>query len=200
MQGVRWGLHGSVLFVQHRRLSRLRSGEFRGQVNTMIAGHKISQQFKGSQSLFPFFLGPVLMLMCSLLVHLAMDSGQHGLCHWSDTSLSEPVSASLTIWAMLTHLLVHFVPRVHPRALASCNLVAGSPLFLPWTTLHKYWPLQTGNTPQVCCFGNTPTQLSSHHNLAHVKLAQIFMLDHISYFNISQSVSTWIQAVVVRVP
>lgn len=199
MQGARWGLRGSDLFVQHRRFSRLRPGEFGGQVNTMTAGHRVSQQFKGSQNLFPFFLGPVLMLVCPLLVRLAMDSGQPGLCHWSDTSLSEPVSASLINWATLPHLLVHFVPRVHQRALAS-RYLADSPVFLPWTTLPKYWPLQPGNPPQVCCFGNAPTQLPRHHNLAHVKPAQIFMLDHISYFNISQSVSTWIQAVVVRVP
>lgn len=138
MRGARWGLRGSDLFVQHRRLSRLRSGGFGGQVNTMIAGHKVSQQFKGSQSLFPFFLGPVLMLMCPLLVRLAMNSGQTGLCHWSDTSLSEPVSASLIIRATLTHLLVHFVPHVHQRAWASRYLAGSPPLFLPWTTLYKY--------------------------------------------------------------
>lgn len=87
MQGARWGFRESDLFVQHRRLSRLRPWEFEGQVNTMIAGQKVSQQFKGSQSLFPLFLGPILMLMCPLLVRLVMDSGQPGLCHWSDTSL-----------------------------------------------------------------------------------------------------------------
>lgn len=92
MQGARWGLRGSDLFVQHRRLSRLRPGEFGGQVNTMTAGHMVSQQFKGSQSLFPFFLGPVLMLVCPLLVRLAMDSGQPGLCHWSDTSIRTSIS------------------------------------------------------------------------------------------------------------
>ena len=30
--------------------------------------------------------------------------------------------------------------------------VAGSPLFLPWTTFDRYWPLQTENTPQELQF------------------------------------------------
>lgn len=46
----------------------------------------------------------------------------------------------------------------------------GSPLFLPWTTLDRYWPLQTGNTPQELQFWICSDPVTSHHSLASSKL------------------------------
>jgi len=65
---------------------------------------------------------------------------------------------------------------VHHWASATHDPVAGSPLFLPWTTFDRYWPLQTGNTPQELQFW----RCSDHHNLVLVKLTQILTPAHFS--------------------
>ena len=100
--------------------------------------------------------GPVLMLIRPLLVLLAVDRGQHGLCSlirnklgstvYSSKFLSEPALTSSAIWKTVVCLLDW-------TTLASLSLhqwahdsVIGLPLFFPWTTFKRYWPVQTRNT------------------------------------------------------
>ena len=105
--------------------------------------------------------------------------------NYSDTFQLETALTSLAIWATVVCMSdwttqdTAFAPHVHQWGLSAHDPVTSSPLILPWTTFVRYWPLQTGKTPQKLQFWD---DLSGYHNLASVKLAQILALSHISCF------------------
>ena len=97
----------------------------------------------------------------------------------SDTFVSEQALTSAAIWATAAHLL----DRTTLASLSSQHAydpVGGSPLFLPFTSFDNYCPLQTGTPHYSCSSGDALTQLSSHHNVALVKLGQILTLAYYS--------------------
>ena len=65
----------------------------------------------------------------------------------SDTFVSEPTLTSSAIWATVAHLLDQTMLASHSqRAWVSLGRLwpcGGSPLFLPFTSFDRYWPLQT---------------------------------------------------------
>ena len=76
---------------------------------------------------------------------------------YSDTFLSEPALISSAISVSVNHLLVRttrasLAPHMQQWALATHDPVAGSPLFLPWTTFDRYQPQQNGNALQELQF------------------------------------------------
>lgn len=125
------------------------------------------------------------MLRCLLLVLLTADRGQYGepwlvsaasqqtamLCVFSKPALTSELQKSI----LGRHLDQTAQASLHSPCesvrLCHHDPVAGSPLFLSWTTLDRYYS-----------FGDSLTWSSSHHSLAHVKITQILMHAHFSCF------------------